>query len=272
MRVLFALAALLALGVPLAQAAQHPVLVTGATGGTGALVYLRLKARGHSVRALVRSAEKARKVLNCSRCDVSDGIFIADVTRPSSLGAAFKGAESVVILTASHPIKLPNGSWGFPDGGYPVDLDWHGVVNQAVAARDAGAARVLLVSSMGTTEPNSFLDLLGGGQALFYKTQGELALMTIPGLNYTVVKPSGLLDAHGGGREILVGRFDRLARTGKMTIPRADVAAVIVGALEMPEQSGNLWFDCSSDPSGKPTTDFAALFDRARDSWRDLAA
>merc|ERR1719282_890853 len=63
-----------------APAAAVEVLVTGATGGTGAALYLQLKARGVGVRAFVRNATKAREVLGCERCDASEGIFVGDIS------------------------------------------------------------------------------------------------------------------------------------------------------------------------------------------------
>ena len=41
------------------------------------------------------------------------------------------------------------------------------------AALSAGVRHVLLVSSMGTTQPDTFLDKLGDGHALFYKLNGK---------------------------------------------------------------------------------------------------
>lgn len=49
-----------------------PVLVTGATGRTGSLVYLRLKQLEIPVRALVRNASKAREMLGCTACDEAE--------------------------------------------------------------------------------------------------------------------------------------------------------------------------------------------------------
>lgn len=194
---------------------------------------------------------------------------MADITKPQdeAFTAAFRHVSSVVILTASFPIKLPNGSWTFPEGGFPKDIDWHGVNSQVAAATKAGVKHVVLVSSMGTTEPNSFLDNLGNGHVLFYKTQGELGLMSNAHLNFTIVKPSGLVNELGGKRALLTGHFDELARTKKMSVPRADVAAVVVAAVELPARSGNLWFDLTSDPDGPTTTDFGALFDGVRAMW-----
>ncbi|KAG8466640.1 hypothetical protein KFE25_008019 [Diacronema lutheri] len=248
--------------------ARETTLVTGATGKTGALVYNSLRSRHADVRALVRNRDKARDLLHCTRCDESEGIHIADVTQPEAeaFGAAFRGVSTVVILSASYPVKMPNGTYTYPPGGFPVDVDYHGGVNIVRTSCKAGVARVILVSSMGTTQPDSFLDRLGNGHALFFKTQAELAVMSAsPHLNYTIVKPSGLVDEVGGQSELLVGRRDELARTGKMRVPRADVAAVVVAAVELRERSGGLWFDLSSDADGKPTADFGALFDRVRE-------
>ena len=75
------------------------VLVTGATGRTGRLIYEGFKsARGaNGVRALVRNLSTAAAVLNCSACDASEGIFLADVTDPASLTPAFAGVSVVAI-------------------------------------------------------------------------------------------------------------------------------------------------------------------------------
>lgn len=64
---------------------------------------------------------------------------------------------------------------------------------QVVAATSAGVKQVLLVSSMGTTEPDSFLDKLAGGHSLFFKLNAEAVVMS-SNIPFTVVKPSGLLD------------------------------------------------------------------------------
>ena len=79
------------------------VLVTGATGRTGKLLYAQLKARDDiaQVRALVRASsdakEKARSALNCTKCDASEGIFYGDVTVPSTLKAPMTGVDTVAI-------------------------------------------------------------------------------------------------------------------------------------------------------------------------------
>mmetsp|Transcript_43663 Transcript_43663/g.111614 ORF Transcript_43663/g.111614 Transcript_43663/m.111614 type:complete len:297 (+) Transcript_43663:199-1089(+) len=246
----------------LAAGDAGPVLVTGATGATGSLTYKALKEAGVEVRGLVRNVTKAQELLPCGECGPEDGIFVGDVTDPDTLTAAFAGARRLVILTGSFPHRYPNGSFYFPEGGYPKDVDWQGSNNQVRAAHAAGVEHVLLVSSMGTTEPDSFLDKLGNGHALFYKLNGEVDLMA-SGIPYTVVKPGGLLNDPGQERLLLAGHNDDME---KPRVTRADVADVLLHAVLMPEASTNLRFDLSSDDSQPPSGDFQALFDDAR-NW-----
>merc|ERR1712139_470705 len=73
---IFGVLAIVAL-IPQGAASAGTVLVTGATGHTGSLVYKGLlKAGVKNVRALTRTVEKAREVLGCTACDASDGIFV----------------------------------------------------------------------------------------------------------------------------------------------------------------------------------------------------
>ena len=84
------------------------VLVTGATGRTGKILYKQLKADGRiaQVRALLHGSgspeehKKAKAALNCSACDTSEGVYYGDVTIPTSLTAAFHGVDTVAITTA----------------------------------------------------------------------------------------------------------------------------------------------------------------------------
>jgi len=66
-------------GAPLSNDQSRIIVVTGATGRTGSLVYENLKKDPtFIVRALVRNATTARERLNCTKCDASDGIFVGD--------------------------------------------------------------------------------------------------------------------------------------------------------------------------------------------------
>lgn len=51
---------------------QRPIVITGASGRTGSIIYRLLKEKGIAVRGFVRNSTKARDVLNCTKCDASE--------------------------------------------------------------------------------------------------------------------------------------------------------------------------------------------------------
>lgn len=242
------------------------VLVTGATGRTGRLTYHGLKSVGYNVRGLDLNRTFASSVLGCGACTPEQGFWEANVTHGSGLAAPMKGVDALVIITSSVPIKLPNGSYGFPVGGYPQDVDFVGGQNQIRAALAAGVKHILLCSSMGTTTPNSFLDLLGNGQIGFYKLNEEAFLMSsaaAAGVDWTIIKPGGLTDDAGGNATLRIGSEDSLQEPTNM-VTRADLAAVFVHAVQNRAAAANLRFDLGSSP-GAATKDFKALFASARE-------
>jgi dihydroflavonol-4-reductase len=72
-------------------------LVTGATGFVGSHVARALRERGHSVRILARSAEKAARSFG----DGSVEIALGDMTDAASVGAALAGCDSLVHAAAA---------------------------------------------------------------------------------------------------------------------------------------------------------------------------
>src|SRR6266436_6306515 len=70
------------------------IAVIGATGHQGGAVVRALQAGGQfKVRALTRNPEKHR--------DLADEVVEADLNRPETLAAAFKGAYGVFLVTTS---------------------------------------------------------------------------------------------------------------------------------------------------------------------------
>lgn len=116
------------------------VLVSGATGRTGSLAYAALAARAGaaplSTRALVRNATKAREVLGCGACTAAEGVFVGDVTGELPQ-EAFDGVDALIVATSSAPRQLPNGTWSYPKGGSPEDVDFRGTLNQVRWSRAA---------------------------------------------------------------------------------------------------------------------------------------
>ena len=76
-------------------AGSPTVLITGATGRLGSLLYSEAvsKAGIGKVRAFVTNVTKARESLKCDKCDASEGIYAGNVTDRASLAAAMDGVE-----------------------------------------------------------------------------------------------------------------------------------------------------------------------------------
>ncbi len=266
-----------------ASVRREIVLVTGATGRTGRLVYTKLLDAGYDVRALVRSRSKAREVLGCGDCGDSEGVFTGDVTDIDSLGAPMQGVDRLVILTSSVPLPgaagaanddppLPGGfaaNLHYAPGGSPREVDWLGCRNLVIAAVSAGVQQVVLVSSKGTTEPDSALDMMGGGHSLFYKLQSEVFLMGSGIESYTIVKPCGLdptLAEIHGQHKLIASHDDEYVANRMMS--RGDLASVLLKAVQMPDVTSGLRFDLCADPTAPADSDWMRLFDEARSAAR----
>lgn len=244
------------------------ILVTGATGRTGALLYNQLKKQGVAVHGLIRNVTKAREVLGCSKCDASEGIFVGDVTDKASLEPAVQGVSAMAVVTSAIPIcnySTTPPVCHYPKGAYPVDIDFHGFENQVSALANANPkAQVVMCSSMGTTNPDGFLEKLGNGHIGFFKLNGEAFLMN-SGLPFTIVKPCGLSNGPAGETELLVGHDDEIDVVPPM-VSRADVARVMAEALLKPEEAQSLRFDLCSR-KGTPTTDLSKVLEAAKYPW-----
>jgi len=243
--------------------ATDTVLVTGATGRTGSLTYAQLKAAGFNVKALVMNASKANDILHCGACTEADGIFVGDVTNPETLAPAMANVTRLVITSGAAPVcGLREFGCKYPTGGFPKDVDWLGNKNLVIAALAAGTEHVVMVSSMGTTTPDTILDKLGHGWDLFYKLNAEAFIMA-SGLAFTIVKPGGLT-TDKGGNQMYVGHEDVFNGTDSHEIARADVAAVLTEACKNPSEAANTRFDLVADTKKPGDGNFKALFAAAK--------
>ncbi|CAH9060907.1 unnamed protein product [Cuscuta europaea] len=243
---------------------KRTVLVTGAGGRTGQLVYKKLRENSEEyiARGLVRNEESKGSIGG------GDDVYIGDIRNPESLVAAIQGIDALIILTSAVPKMKPGfditkgerPEFYFEEGSYPEQVDWIGQKNQIDAAKAAGVKHVVLVGSMGGTNPNHALNSLGNGNILVWKRKSEQYLAD-SGIPYTIIRAGGLQDREGGVRELLVGKDDELLQTDNRTVTRADVAEVCIQALQFEELKFKA-FDLGSKPEGKgtPTKDFKALF------------
>ncbi|XP_059667836.1 uncharacterized protein At5g02240-like [Cornus florida] len=240
------------------------VLVTGAGGRTGEIVYKKLKGMSDQFvgKGLVRTVESKEKIGG------ADDVVVGDIRDADSIVPAIQGIDALIILTSAVPKMKPGfditkggrPEFFFEDGAYPEQVDWIGQKNQIDAAKAAGVKHIVLVGSMGGTNPNHPLNTLGNGNILIWKRKAEQYLAD-SGIPYTIIRAGGLQDKEGGVRELLVGKDDELLQTDTKTIARADVAEVCIQALQF-EESKFKAFDLASklEGTGTPTKDFKAIF------------
>ncbi|CDP06601.1 unnamed protein product [Coffea canephora] len=215
---------------------KSTVLVTGAGGRTGQIVYKKLKERSdqYIARGLVRTQESKEKIGG------ADDVYVGDIRNFDAIVPPIQGIDALIILTSA--------------------VDWIGQKNQIDAAKAAGVKHIVLVGSMGGTNPNHPLNSLGNGNILIWKRKAEQYLAD-SGIPYTIIRAGGLQDKEGGVRELLIGKDDELLQLETRTLPRADVAEVSIQAVQF-EEAKNKAFDLASKPEGTaaPTKDFKALF------------
>lgn len=249
--------------VVMADLNRSTVLVTGAGGRTGQIVYKKLKESDKYIgRGLVRTEESKVEIGG------ADDVYVGDVRDADSIVPAIQGIDALVILTSAVPKMKPGfdpskggrPEFYFEDGAYPEQVDWIGQKNQIDAAKAAGVKQIVLVGSMGGTNINHPLNSLGNGNILVWKRKAEQYLAD-SGIPYTIIRAGGLQDKDGGIRELLVGKDDELLETDTRTIARADVAEVCIQALQFEEAKFKA-FDLASKPegTGTPTKDFKAIF------------
>jgi uncharacterized protein YbjT (DUF2867 family) len=247
------------------------VLVTGATGRTGAIVVQKLQQRPDQfvARGFARSKAKVKELFA-----TTEGFYLGDISDPDRLNVALEGCDALVILTSAVPqMKAPPEPGQRPEftyaaGGTPEQVDYQGQLNQIEAAKAAGVKHIVLVGSMGGTNEQHPLNRMANGNILIWKRKAEAYLID-SGIDYTIIRAGGLQDQPGGQRELIVGKDDQLLAHPPegipTSIPRADVAEVAVQALLL-LAARNKAFDVISKPAGMPgavvTTDFAALFEQ----------
>lgn len=250
-------------------AIMKKVLVTGATGRTGSIVFKKLGSQPEEFTAVgfARSPEKIEQMYGSTK-----DFAIGDITNKSQVEAAIEGCYGLVILTSAVPKMVAPPSEGKPpefaynSEGMPEKVDYQGQVNQIDAAKQAGVKHIVLVGSMGGTKEDHILNRMGNGNILVWKRKAEQYLID-SGIDYTIIRAGGLLNEPGGERELLVGKDDLLSINppdgATNSIPREDVANLVINALKE-SNARNKAFDVVSksknEPNAPVTKDFASLF------------
>ena len=186
------------------------VFVVGANGQIGRRLTKSLnESSEHQVRAMVRNEEQAQ-ALKQSGTETALANLEGTV---ESIAEAAEGCDAIVFTAGS------GGNTG-ADKTLLVDLD--GAVKTIEAAEKAGIRRFIMVSTLQAHRRENWNEALKP-----YYVAKHYADRMLEGseLNYTIIRPGGLLNEPGTGR---VKAAENLERG---TIPREDVADTILAAL-----------------------------------------
>lgn len=195
------------------------VAIAGGHGQIALHLSRMLSTRGDTVRGIIRSTDQQ---------DDLDAVgargVVLDLERASvvEVADAIDGADAVVFAAGAGP-----------DSGAArkETVDYEASVKLRKAAEQAGVGRYIMVSSMGT-------DDLPGGDEVFdvylrAKARADRDLMASD-LAWTIIRPGRLTNDPGTGRVTLARHVER----GE--VPREDVAAVIVAALDSTASAGHI--------------------------------
>ena len=279
------------------SAAPKKVVVAGAGGQTGKALFRQLLADDDFAPVgIVRTQTSKDGLLDDSSLPIDDAstVIVCDVTDESAVKGAldWTTVDALCICTSGTPrptgeMKNERPVFGYPEGGDPEIVDWVGQKSQIDAMHGAAASavrHVVICSSMGGTDPSNMLNSIGrttdpdtgqetGGNILMWKRKSEMYLIEQAGgkdsnLKYTIVHPGGLINEPGNQRELIVGvDDDRITYGGEdspRTVPREDVARVMMEACRYPEVYANRSFDLRAHQpveGGTPATDFSKLLD-----------
>jgi nucleoside-diphosphate-sugar epimerase len=194
------------------------IVIAGAHGQIARRLGRLLSARGDAVTGIVRNPDHESDV---RQDGMEPAVLDLESATVDEVVAVVTGAEAVVFAAGAGP-----GS-----GSARKDtVDRGAAVLLADAAERAGVPRYLLVSSMGVDSvadgavPQGLDDVFLA--YLRAKLAAEQDLLGRRSLRTTVLRPGGLTDEPGTGRVDLQRSVDR------GSIPRDDVAAVLVALLD----------------------------------------
>ena len=184
-----------------------------------------LQGTDHTVRALTRSPDNHAQLLDAGADEVTVGDLLVE-------GEAATAVESIdaVLCAVGTPL-------GLAAVGGPL-VDGEGTINLIDAAESAGVERFVLETSIGVGDSRSGVPLVfrlvfDAFGILDAKGRAEQHLRE-SSLTHTIVRPGGLTNDPAGGELLIAEGGDTVSGT----VSRADVARLMVAALDTPESEG----------------------------------
>lgn len=204
------------------------VVIAGGHGKIALILERLLSARGDTVAGLIRNPDQVGDLEAAGAQAI-----VVDLEKASvdEVAEHLRGADAVVFAAGAGP-----GS-----GAARKDtVDRDAAILLADAAEAAGVQRYVMVSAM-AADPQATADDEVFQVYLRAKGVADEAIRSRPALKWTIVRPGALTnDAGTGGVRIAES-------TGRGSIPREDVAAVLVAVLDEPRTAGQSFDLISGD-------------------------
>lgn len=208
------------------KACMKTILIFGASNGLGKLLTNLCLEKGYAVHALVRRDEAAEELTKA-------GVIVTkgDALNPEDVAKACQS-----VPKDSHVFSTLGGSGDKLNQGPSVN--YQGQRNVIDAVEQAGLGRFIMITSVGcgvswTQLPENIRSSIG--VALREKTLSESWLQT-SGLDYTIVRPGGLLNGDATGKAILTQ-----SSSAQGLVNRKDVAALLMGMIDNEEAIGQTY-------------------------------
>ena len=217
------------------------IVIAGGHGQIALILERLLSERGDSVAGFIRNPAQVDDLQAAGAT-----ALIVDLEKASvdEIAAQLDGADAVVFAAGAGP-----GS----GAARKETVDRDAAILLADAAQAAGVRRYVMVSAM-AADPAATADDEVFQVYLRAKGLADEAIRERSSLDWTIVRPGGLTN------DAATGRVTAAESTGRGSIPRADVAAVLVAVLDEPRTAGQS-FDLVSGET--PITEaVAALADR----------
>lgn len=194
------------------------VVIAGGHGKIALLTERLLAERGDSVAGFIRNPDHAADLEAAGAEPIVVDLENSDV---ETVASHLRGADAVIFAAGAGP-----GS----GAARKQTVDRDAAILLADAAEAAGVRRYVMISAMGADAqvPDDVADEVFVAY-LRAKGAADDDIRSRSGLSTTIVRPGALTDDPGTGRVRLA------AQTGRGSIPRADVAAVLVAVLDAPD-------------------------------------
>lgn len=192
------------------------VLIIGANGQIGKQVAVQLKDIGQEPVAMIRKEEQ-KSFFESKNIETIIGDLEYDFNH------AFRNIDSVLFVA---------GSGGNTGADKTIIIDQEGAIESQELAKKHGVKRFVLLSSMRADNPKAANEIK---HYLYAKHRADVHLQE-SGLDYTILRPGALTNDSATGKVNL--------HEGKPTmgsVPRADVAHVLVELLNSPETKGKVF-------------------------------